>query len=202
MDARIARKFQAQSAKVRMQAANWLLERRDLPPRLNKVLALGTFLLVASLAVSGGMLVIAVFMHVVVTKLDMPPTLSYPVYSNANGSPSSVPAPANQSSQQAARVGTAPGSGRKTGTAQTGTQASAAESSIVVVPRPTLAKAMDQLISHMRDPAARYIQADAVGLGLLLQREVHTLLTRALGDATRSAPVVEKPQGVPLTQGQ
>lgn len=160
----------------RQSAAQFLLGAAELPRPVRKFLAVCIFLVVAVLTIGGGTLLIAAAMHAVVDRLDMPPHISLSVY------------------------GVAVHSYEKLHPSHRG---KSAVELLFAVPRPTVAQAVNSAIIHAGNPADPFIQSDAVGLGLFLQREVHQLLTGVFDDATRtrvSWPV--EPVGVPVANGQ
>lgn len=232
MEWRTLELFRRFSARARTGFAEWLLQRREIPRGVSRAAGFSAFLAVSALSFLGGVLLLATFMHVVVTKFDVPQNLPYPVYSvsSAGAAIASGPAATSGSLGAAGAAGTSGspgGSGRNapggpagtsgaSGAARTGSptrsarQAPATEPGstasgrprLIVIQRPTISRALDRWLSRRPDPAARYLQSDAVDLGLLLQREVHRVLLQILGDATRTPPPVERPVGVPLTNGQ
>lgn len=206
-------------SRLRKEAAGKLASNSQLPRGLRKFVGVLLFLMVSSLAVGGGAFMIAAFMHVIVTRLDMPPAVPFPSYDVAQTTRTQNAAAA-QSAQSVATGGGPPSvsdgqvSGGRSGTQQSVTagvksavgskSASAvAAAGLTVVPRPTLQNSLDRVIDQNRNPANAYIQSDAVDLGLLLQREVHQWLMGVFADATRApaAPPIEQ-LGVPLTGGQ
>ena len=213
-------------SRLRKEAAGKLASNSQLPRGLRKFVGVLLFLMVSSLAVGGGAFMIAAFMHVIVTRLDMPPAVPFPSYDVAQTTQgtSAATRAQNAGTAQGAKsvaAGVRPSSvsdgqvsGGRSGTQQSGnagvksalspksaTAVSAA--GLTVMPRPTLQNALDRVIDQNRNPADAYIQSDAVDLGLLLQREVHQWLMGVFADATRApaSPPVEQ-LGVPLTGGQ
>ena len=74
---------------------------------------------------------------------------------------------------------------------------------VVVLPRPTFAKAADRTLVHIGNPADPFVQADAVGFGALLARGVHSLLTAAFHEAvSRPGAQVISPPRIPVTGGE
>lgn len=165
---------------VRHRLERFVERRRQLPHGLQKAVAVITFLFVALLFVGGGSLVIASVMHAVVTKLDMPPQIEGPIYVIGN----SVRAPSGQGVVIHEAV-----SGQKSTT-------------YLVVPRPTLAHALDHTLVSLRDPAGPFIQMDAVDIGLFLQETVHDWLLGVFSDATRASTKAAPAIAIPLTDGQ
>lgn len=166
---------------LRQRLEHYVQRAAQLPRSVQKTVAVLTFLTVTLLFIGGGSLVIASLMHVVVTKLDMPPTLSGPIYITGN----SVRAPSG--SGVVIHVDK-PGGG--------------AQTTYIVVPRPTVAHALDHDLLRVRDPAGPFIQMDAVDLGLFLQQTVHDWLLGVFSDATRRFSPAEPAIAVPLTDGQ
>ncbi len=74
---------------------------------------------------------------------------------------------------------------------------------VVVLPRPTFAKAADRALVQIGNPADPLVQADAVGFGVLLARGVHSLLTAAFHEAVShpGAQVISPPR-LPVTGGE
>ena len=74
---------------------------------------------------------------------------------------------------------------------------------VVVLPRPTFAKAADHTLVQIGNPADPFVQADAVGFGALLARGVHSLLTAAFHEAvSRPGAQVISPPRIPVTGGE
>lgn len=160
---------------MRTAVADKLLAAADLPRGLRKGLAVLLFLCVSALTVSGGTLCVAVAMHAVVQRLDMPPQVPFSAYGAA---------------WESYKSGRHAKSGKNI-------------EPLFIVARPTVARSLDRVIAHSANPAAPFIQEDAAGLGLFLAREVHGLLMHVFADATRShlqLPVLSP--GVPITGGQ
>ncbi len=177
--------------------ATELLAQKRLPRRLQKMIGFLIFLVVSSLTLLGGVFMAATFMHVIVTRLDMPPANPYPVYTigqtqlmqttpSAAVKGSIVQAPATQI-QSSART----------------SHANVQTTTVTLLRRPTIGDALDKWIAQTQNPANAYLQEDAVDTGLYLQREVHQWLLSIFARATRITqwPTVN-PQGVSLTNGQ
>lgn len=74
---------------------------------------------------------------------------------------------------------------------------------VVVVPRPTFAKAADHALVRVGNPADPFVQADAVAFGVLLARGVHGLLAAAFHEAvSRPGAQVISPPRIPVTGGE
>ena len=140
---------------------------------MKKTIAVFLFLVVAGLSISGGAIVIAGTMNVFVAKLDAPPAAMLPAALYKPGAKTVV-------LQNGERVIYEP---------------------VYVVPRKTPATAMDQALAKAQDPASTYAQKDAVGIGLFLQRQLHSALTALLHDAVRTQNVQETPM-ISVTSGQ
>lgn len=130
------------------------------------------FLAVAGLTISGGALVIAATMNVFVAKLDAPSAVSLP--------PSLVKAGAKTELIHGQKVLYEP---------------------VYLLPRTTTSTVMDQALAKSPDPAASFAQKDAVGIGVFLQKQLHSALTSLLHDAVRTQNVQDTPM-ISVTSGQ
>jgi len=151
--------------------AKWAMRLANLPRSVRKGAAVSTFLVLAVLVLSGGTLFTASLMHAVVTNLDMPPVMGGKL----------VLSHADQ--------------------VVIGVNAAGGKQTFIILPRPTIAHALDHTIEYLRDPADSYIQMDAVDTGLFLQQTVHNWLLGLFAKATR-APAPQQTLTVPLTSGQ
>ncbi|MCI0181901.1 hypothetical protein [Sulfoacidibacillus ferrooxidans] len=191
----------------RQEVAEELLEHKHLPRRLQRLIGVLIFLFVSGLTLSGGVFMVATFMHVIITRMDMPPANPYPVYT-VGQTQLMIPAPAHASGP--ANQVTSPNSSSITTHKTQNSSATAVQTpaslnhiEVTLIKRPTVGDALDQWIAHTQNPADAYVQEDAVDTGLYLSREVHDWLLSIFDRATRTAnfPSVE-PAGVPLTNGQ
>ncbi len=179
------------------------LQKLDTVPRgLKKFLSVIIFLTISGLCISGGTLVIASFMHVLIVKADMPPTLTYPVSVVVASQALGTPGQTGEASKFATHA-------NPTAVAQTAppvqdpASANISMERVVMVPRPTLSSALNKLAVRLRNPADAVVQSDAVDIGLIFQREIHRLLLGVLDNATRSrVQIPSAPQGIPLTNSQ
>lgn len=130
------------------------------------------FLVVSGLTISGGALVIAATMNVFVAKLDAPSATSLPS--------SLVKTGAQMELIHGQKVLYEP---------------------VYVLPRSTPSTVMDQTLAKSPDPAASFAQKDAVGVGVFLQRQLHSILTSLLHDAVRTKNVQDTPM-ISVTSGQ
>ncbi len=130
------------------------------------------FLAMSGLTISGGALVIAATMNVFVAKLDAPSAESLP--------PSLAKAGAKMEFVHGQKVLYEP---------------------VYVLPRTTLSTVMDQALAKSPDPAASFAQRDAVGIGVFLQRQLHSALMSLLHDAVRTQNVQDTPM-ISVTSGQ
>ncbi|PWI57179.1 hypothetical protein [Sulfoacidibacillus thermotolerans] len=173
---------------------------RHLPRRLQKTIGVLIFLFVSSLTLSGGVFLLATFMHVIVTRLDMPGSLPLSTYTIAQAR-----LVQSQPSRTELKLPQHPASRSLQAMQQAQQQISTSVPSVPVtlIRRPTLGDVLDQWIAHSQNPADAYVQEDAVDMGLYLQREVHQWLLGIFDRATRktSLPTVQ-PAGIPLTNGQ
>ncbi len=85
---------------LRKGVADRLAKSSQLPHGLRKFVGVMLFLVVSSLVVSGGAFMIAAFMHVIVTKLDMPPAVPFPSYAVAQTTVANQGASVYQSGRQ------------------------------------------------------------------------------------------------------
>ena len=166
--------------RLRREAARRLQSAAELPHAARKLMSVLTLFAVTAFSLTGGVLLFAAAMHAVVVRLDMPPALPYSVYA----------------AEWRAFARAHPGAAKTRGA---GGQA---VEPLIAVPRPTVSRALNSALERAGNPADPYIQSDAVGMGLFLQREVHRLLLRLFGAATRSRAVGPPPPVVPLTNGQ
>ncbi len=164
---------------VFVAVARRLASMERLPNWLSRALGVAVLLLVSGLFINGGAILAANFMHVMINKVDMPPSLVYTapsVTAPLRGAP--FPSKATDGNPQSAPA-------------------------YVTVPRPTLANAMDKELIRLHNPADAYIQSDAVDAGVLLEQSLHQALMSVFSSATRTPSSADTPPpGIPLTQGQ
>ncbi len=141
----------------------------ELPRGMRKAIAALSMIGVTFFSVGGGIFVMAVLLHAIVQRVDLPPGMIYP-----------------SSNAAVVRI-------RK----------ETHQYPVVALPRTTFSQAADHAVLRVGNPADPFIQADAVDFGVLLTREVHTLLTNAFHEAvSRPGPSVISPPRTPLTGGE
>ena len=175
------------------KAAQKLEKYEKLPRWLSQTVAVFTLLAISGLFLNGGALLAANFMHVLVGKVDMPPSIVY-----------HLPTSTHVASLQAIKVIKVNSlSGAKHLATSMGVSSRNANAGYVILPRPTFASSMDKLLIRMHNPADGYIQSDAVDAGVLLEQTLHQMLSSIFADATRTSPgQTQIPPGIPLNQGQ
>ena len=190
---------QAIGSEVLEKASERLAKMERMPRWLSQTLAVVVLLLISTLFINGGTLLAASFMHVLIDKVDMPPSLVY--HTPAVSQPAALPPhPAKAPAQPETK-----GAGVREQSENIPSSATSATSSAayLTIPRPTLAKAMDQTLIRLHNPADAYIQSDAVDAGILLEQSLHDALVSVFSDATRTSQNPSPtPPGIPLTQGQ
>ncbi len=175
------------------KAAHQVEKHEKLPRWLSQTLAVLMLLVISGLFFNGGALLVANFMHVLIGKVDMPPSV---VYSTASVIQATSPKKATGENPVNASSSSTP-------IAPNAAMGHHPISSYVLVPRPTFASAMDKLLIRMHNPADGYIQSDAVDVGVLIQQTLHQMLSSVFADATRTNPgQTQVPPGIPLNQGQ
>ena len=176
------------------KAAHKVEKYEKLPRWLSQTVAVFTLLAISGLFLNGGALLAANFMHVLIGKVDMPPSIVY-----------HMPIMHQSTTPQHVTAGTKVNSMPDTKHNVTSNAISnhRLPSSYVIVPRPTFASTMDKLLIRMHNPADGYIQSDVVDAGVLLQQTLHQMLSSIFSDATRtSLRQTQIPPGIPLNQGQ
>ncbi len=175
------------------KAAQKLEKYEKLPRWLSQTIAVLTLLAISGLFLNGGALLAANFMHVLIGKVDMPPSIVYHMPTmHQTTAPQHV---------AGTKVNSTPDT--KHNVTSNAISNHRLPSTYVFVPRPTFASAMDKLLIRMHNPADGYIQSDAVDAGVLLQQTLHQMLSSIFSDATRtSLKQTQIPPGIPLNQGQ
>ena len=159
------------------KAAQKLEKYEKLPRWLSQTIAVLTLLAISGLFLNGGALLAANFMHVLIGKVDMPPSIVYHM-------PTMHQTTSPLQSTAGVKVNSTPDTKQKVTANATSNHRPSA--SYVLLPRPTFASAMDKLLIRMHNPADGYIQSDVVDAGVLLQQTLHQMLSSIFPDTTPS----------------